>query len=103
MPPLLGVLPYGIDTAEVTMMLRELLHLVGVNTNWILEPAANCNRTGNHLGLQPHTLKENTEYLIDDIESITGVRIEPHGTARGGNPLYHPVGRFLRRFRASLP
>ncbi|MFC1769527.1 4Fe-4S dicluster domain-containing protein, partial [Nitrospirota bacterium] len=46
--------PYGIDTAEVTMMIRELLHLIGVNINWILEPAANCNRTGNHLGLQPH-------------------------------------------------
>ena len=41
--------PYGIDTAEVTMILRELLHLVGVNTNWILEPAANSNRTGNHI------------------------------------------------------
>ncbi len=31
--------PYGIDTAEITMMARELLHLVGVGTNWILEPA----------------------------------------------------------------
>jgi Fe-S oxidoreductase len=46
--------PYGIDTAEITAMARELLHLVGVGTNWILEPAANSNRTGNHLGLQPY-------------------------------------------------
>ncbi len=53
--------PYGIDTAEITMMGRELLHLVGVNINWILEPAANSNRTGNHLGLQPHTFKDNIE------------------------------------------
>lgn len=68
--------PYGIDTAEVTMMGRELLHLVGVNTNWILEPAANSNRTGNHLGLQPHTFKENAEFLIDDIEEATGVRLQ---------------------------
>jgi Fe-S oxidoreductase len=26
--------PYGIDTAEVTMMLRELLHLLGIGINW---------------------------------------------------------------------
>ena len=47
--------PYGIDTAEITMMARELLHLVGVGTNWIMEPTVNSDRTGNHLGLQPHT------------------------------------------------
>jgi Fe-S oxidoreductase len=68
--------PYGIDTAEITMLARELLHLVGVNTNWILEPAANSNRTGNHLGLQPHTFKENAEFLLDDIEEATGVRLQ---------------------------
>jgi Fe-S oxidoreductase len=67
--------PYGIDTAEVTMMARELLHSVGVGTNWILEPAANSNRTGNHLGLQPHTFKQNAEFLLDDIEEATGVRL----------------------------
>ena len=27
--------PYGIDTAEITMMIRELLHLVGVEIQWI--------------------------------------------------------------------
>ncbi|OGR01463.1 MAG: menaquinol oxidoreductase [Deltaproteobacteria bacterium RIFOXYD12_FULL_50_9] len=80
--------PYGIDTAEITMMGRELLHLVSVNTNWILEPLANCNRTGNHLGLQPHTLKENTEYLLDDIESITGVRINPTFNRKGAEILF---------------
>ncbi|MBU0729901.1 MAG: (Fe-S)-binding protein [Proteobacteria bacterium] len=67
--------PYGIDTAEITMMARELLHLVGVGTNWILEPAANSNRTGNHLGLQPHTFKENAEFLLDDIEEVTGIHL----------------------------
>ncbi len=76
--------PYGIDTAEVTMMGRELLHLVGVGTNWILEPAANSNRTGNHLGLQPHTFKENAEFLIDDIEEATGVRLESLNFNRKG-------------------
>ncbi|MDP2106737.1 MAG: (Fe-S)-binding protein, partial [Desulfobulbaceae bacterium] len=79
--------PYGIDTAEITMMARELLHLVGVGTNWILEPAANSNRTGNHMGLQPHTLKENMEYLCDDIESITGIKITPSWNRKGAEIL----------------
>lgn len=76
--------PYGIDTAEITMMARELLHLVGVGTNWILEPAANSNRTGNHLGLQPHTFKENAEFLMDDVEEATGVRLESLNFNRKG-------------------
>ena len=80
--------PYGIDTAEVTMMARELLHLVGANTNWILEPAANSNRTGNHMGLQPHTFKENAEYLCDDIESITGIKITPSWNRKGAEVLF---------------
>jgi Fe-S oxidoreductase len=76
--------PYGIDTAEITMLGRELLHSVGVNTNWILEPAANSNRTGNHLGLQPHTFKENAEFLLDDIEEATGVRLNSLNFNRKG-------------------
>jgi len=80
--------PYGIDTAEITMMGRELLHLVGVNINWILEPAANSNRTGNHMGLQPHTIKDNIGYLCDDIEEITGVKITPTFNRKGAEILF---------------
>ncbi|MFW8602175.1 sulfate reduction electron transfer complex DsrMKJOP subunit DsrK [Desulfobacterota bacterium M19] len=80
--------PYGIDTAEITMMGRELLHLVAVNINWVLEPVSNSNRTGNHMGLQPHTLKENVEYLCDDIEEITGIKITPSWNRKGAEILF---------------
>ena len=80
--------PYGIDTAEVTMMLRELLHLVGVGINWILEPASNSNRTGNHMGLQPHTFKDNVDFLTDDIESLTGIKINPSFNRKGAEVLF---------------
>lgn len=80
--------PYGIDTAEVTMMLRELLHLVGVGINWILEPASNSNRTGNHMGLQPHTFKDNVDFLTDDIENLTGIRITPTFNRKGAEVLF---------------
>ncbi len=80
--------PYGIDTAEVTMMLRELLHLVGVGINWILEPASNSNRTGNHMGLQPHTFKDNVDFLADDIENLTGVRVNHSFNRKGAEVLF---------------
>ena len=69
--------PYGIDTAEITMFARELLNLVGLNINWVMEPAANCHRTGNHLGIQPHTFKDNIEFLCEELEETTGVKIVP--------------------------
>jgi len=80
--------PYGIDTAEVTMMLRELLHLVGVGINWILEPASNSNRTGNHMGLQPHTFKDNVDFLVDDVENLTGIRPNVTFNRKGAEVLF---------------
>ncbi len=80
--------PYGIDTAEVTMMLRELLHLLGISINWAMEPVSNSQRTGNHMGLQPHTFKENIEYLVDDIEEITGVKVNPTFNRKGAEILF---------------
>jgi len=80
--------PYGIDTAEITMMGRELLNLVGLNINWIIEPASNCFRTGNHLGIQPHTFKDNIEFAVDEIEEITGLRLNPTINRKGAEVLF---------------
>ena len=88
--------PYGIDTAEITMMGRELLSLLGLNINWILEPVANCFRTGNHLGIQPHALKEMIEFFCDDIEEITGIKINPSFNRKGAEILFiTPSGDFF--------
>jgi Fe-S oxidoreductase len=80
--------PYGIDTAEVTMMGRELLHLLGININWIMEPVRNCNRTGNHLGIQPHAFKDIVEFLCEDIEEVTGIKIKPPFNEKGHEVLF---------------
>lgn len=66
--------PYGIDTAEITAIVRELLHEVGLGIHWIMDPVNNCSRTGNHLGIQPHAFKEIVEFLADDCETVTGIR-----------------------------
>ena len=80
--------PYGIDTAEITMIGRELLNLIGCNINWILEPAANCFRTGNHLGIQPHGFKASLEFAADELEEITGIRVELPINRKGAEILF---------------
>ncbi len=80
--------PYGIDTAEITMIARELLNLVGLNINWVMEPVANCDRTGNHLGIQPHTFKDNIEFLCDELADITGIQISPPINRKGAEILF---------------
>jgi Fe-S oxidoreductase len=80
--------PYGIDTAEITMLARELMNLVGLNINWVMEPVANCQRTGNHLGIQPHTFKDNVEFLCDELYDITGVRVSPSINRKGAEVLF---------------
>ncbi len=80
--------PYGIDQAEVTMIGRELLNLVGCNINWVKEPVANCFRTGNHLGIPPHGVKDMWEFMVDDIEDITGIRVNLPINKKGAEILF---------------
>jgi len=80
--------PYGIDTAEVTILGRELTNLLGLNTDWISAPVANCNRTGNHLGIQPHAFKDMIEFFVDEIEEITGIKVEPSFNRKGAEILF---------------
>jgi Fe-S oxidoreductase len=80
--------PYGIDTAEITIIGRELLNLIGLNTDWISAPAANSFRTGNHLGIQPHAYKDMIDFFLDEIEEITGVRPEPTLNRKGAEILF---------------
>ncbi len=80
--------PYGIDTAEITMMARELLHLLGLSIHWIMDPVSNCNRTGNHLGIQPQNFKEIIEFFCEDIEEITGVTLNPSFNRKGAEVLF---------------
>ena len=80
--------PYGIDTAEITMMGRELLNLLGLSIEWINTPLANCFRTGNHLGIQPHGFKDSIEFAVDELEEITGVRVNTPINEKGHEILF---------------
>ncbi|MGC7873804.1 sulfate reduction electron transfer complex DsrMKJOP subunit DsrK [Desulfosporosinus sp. SYSU MS00001] len=88
--------PYGIDTAELTIMGRELLNLLGLNINWIAGPVAACYNKGNHLGIEPHALKGNIELMIDDIEDLTGIRVNPTFNRKGAEILFvTPSGDYM--------
>jgi Fe-S oxidoreductase len=88
--------PYGIDTAEITMMGRELLGLLGLYVNWVIEPVANCFRYGNHLGIQPHGLKDTLDFMAEDIEEATGIKIDIPINKKGAEILFFtPSGDFV--------
>ncbi len=80
--------PYGIDQAEITMIGRELLNLIGCNINWVIEPDANCFRTGNHLGIQPHGFADSIEFAVDELEDMTGIRVEAPIMKKGAEILF---------------
>jgi Fe-S oxidoreductase len=80
--------PYGIDTAEITIFGRELLNLIGLNIDWIATPVANCYRTGNHLGIQPHAYKDMMDFFTDEIENVTGIRVNPSFNKKGADILF---------------
>jgi len=80
--------PYGIDTCEITMMGRELLNLVGISTNWVMDPAAKCYRTGNHLGVPPHAFKPTMEAAVEEIEELTGIKVEAPINKKGAEILF---------------
>ncbi len=80
--------PYGIDTAEITMMGRELMNELGVSINWIAKPAADCHRTGNHLGVPPHAFKDSIDFAAEDLEEIVGVKCEVPIGKKGAEVLF---------------
>lgn len=80
--------PYGIDTAEITIHARELMHEAGVGINQITGPASNSFMTGNHLGLKPHAILNSVESLVEDIKSITGITVNPTFNRKGAEILF---------------
>ncbi len=80
--------PYGIDTAEITLMGRELLNLIGCNINWVIQPVADCFRTGNHLGIQPHGFKDSIDFAAGEAAEITGLDIRVPINRKGAEVLF---------------
>jgi Fe-S oxidoreductase len=89
--------PYGIDTAEITIMGRELLNLLGLNIDWIATRFPTATSTGNHLGIQPHAFKDMHRFLRRGHRGITGIRSAQFKKKGRRHPVHHPLGRRVRR------
>ena len=88
--------PYGIDTAEVTILVRELLNLLGLNIEWIAGPVANCWKTGNHMGLLPHTIKDTVDSFQEDMKNLTGINVDYSLNRKGAEVLFvNPSGEYF--------
>lgn len=40
------------------------------------------------MGLQPHTFKDNVDFLADDVENLTGIKVEPTFNRKGAEVLF---------------
>ena len=80
--------PYGIDMAELTILGRELLSSVGINTEWIMASVASCYRTGNHIGAPPHAYYDMIDFFCDECEEVTGIRPHPSFNRKGAEILF---------------
>jgi Fe-S oxidoreductase len=67
--------PYGIDTAEVTMVGREILDAVGYGQKYSNEIIGKVHRVGNNLGLPGPALADTLTGLEEDIKEETGVDV----------------------------
>ncbi len=85
--------PYGIDTAEITIMGREILHKLGIAGDWAMKPVHNSYFIGNHVGVPPQSFKENLEFLTWEFEDITGIHIDldKYINRKGAEILFVPL------------
>ena len=68
--------PYGIDTAEVTMAVREIMDCIGHGQKYSNEIIGKVHKIGNNLGLPGPALEATLEDFEEDLEDETGLKIK---------------------------
>ena len=68
--------PFGIDTAEITMVGRSILDAVGIRQNYIHTVLDNVNRVGNNLGMIGAAIADTLEGLEEDVLEESGVNVK---------------------------
>ncbi len=82
--------PYGIDTAEITAMARELLASVGIHTKYVTEVIAKLYISGNNLGLPPKAYYATVAMAEEDLKEDTGLDIKIPINKKGADVLMIP-------------
>lgn len=68
--------PYGIDTAEISMARATSWITIGLGQKYSNEIIGKVFNMGNNLGLPPKALKNTLEGLEEEIEEETGVPVK---------------------------
>jgi Fe-S oxidoreductase len=90
--------PYGIDTAEVTMAAKEIMHSVGLGHKYVNEIIGKVHKIGNNLGLPGPALENTLEGLEEDVLEDTGAAVKyPLDMQGRRSAAGHPFRRLLRR------
>ncbi|MBF0170009.1 MAG: (Fe-S)-binding protein [Nitrospinae bacterium] len=67
--------PYGIDTAEISMAAREIMDSVGVGQKYCNEILGKVLEIGNNLGINPHALANTLEFVEEEQEEESQVKV----------------------------
>ncbi|WP_027717981.1 sulfate reduction electron transfer complex DsrMKJOP subunit DsrK [Desulfovirgula thermocuniculi] len=84
------VCPFGIDTCEVTMIGRQILHWLGIVPKLHASVGASMERTGNHTGLTKAAIVDTLEFLSEEIRDEFGVEVTFPVDKEGADILYVP-------------
>jgi Fe-S oxidoreductase len=68
--------PYGIDTAEITMAAREIMDSIGVGSKYNLEIINKAETIGNNLGMPGPAIRSTLDFVEEEIEENTGVKVK---------------------------
>lgn len=82
--------PFGIDTAEITIMARHILSELGIIPKFLYGAAANLAKTGNNMGIPKAALMDSAEFLEQEMREETGLDIRIPVDKPGSEILYIP-------------
>lgn len=67
--------PFGIDTAEVAIAVRQILTKMGIVSDAVLTVAKNMHRYGNNMGIPPKAMKDTVRFMEEELKERTGKNI----------------------------
>lgn len=82
--------PKGIDTAEVTIAMRELLAHLGLVSRFHAGIAKNMKNTGNNMGTPVPATLDGIEFLEEELKEETGLDIPIPIDQKGAEVLFNP-------------
>ncbi|MBE3576047.1 MAG: (Fe-S)-binding protein [Firmicutes bacterium] len=82
--------PFGIDTAEITIAMREILAYLGLVPRFLTSVGSNVLRTGNNMGIPRPALLDTVQFLEEEMKEETGKDIPIPVDQEGAEVLYNP-------------